>query len=116
MATLFGKEKRIISEHIRNIFNYGELGENVVVRKIRMLTVQYLVKRKNHKSIYERVDVNKPFMELTTFSDELLIINDIKVAKNYLSVDELKYQVKMLSPVEHDYMENIKNGKGGQIE
>ncbi len=38
MAVLFGKSKKTISEHIRNIFNEGELDENVVVRKFRTTT------------------------------------------------------------------------------
>jgi len=123
--------------------------------------------------IYERADADKPFMGLTTFSGDLPTINDIKIAKNYLSADELKilnnlvsgyfdfaeiqamrhkpvymkdyihqldnilsstgeklltnagsinhkqamdkalveyrkYQIKTLSPVEHDYLETIK--------
>lgn len=35
MATLFGKDKRTISEHISNIFREGELEENSVVRNFR---------------------------------------------------------------------------------
>lgn len=35
MAELFEKNKRTISEHIRNIFKEGELDENVVVRNFR---------------------------------------------------------------------------------
>ncbi len=38
MATLFGKDKRTISEHIGNIFKEGELDKNSTVRKFR--TVQ----------------------------------------------------------------------------
>jgi hypothetical protein len=38
MGQLFGKDKRTISEHIRNIFNEGELNENVVVRNFRTTT------------------------------------------------------------------------------
>jgi len=38
MAKLFGKSKKTISEHIRNIFNEGELDEQVVVRKFRTTT------------------------------------------------------------------------------
>lgn len=38
MAALFGKDKRTISEHIRNIFKEGELHENMVVRKFRSTT------------------------------------------------------------------------------
>ena len=40
MATLFGKNKKTISEHIRNIFNEGELDEHLVVRKFRTTTQQ----------------------------------------------------------------------------
>lgn len=36
MGQLFGKDKRTISEHIRNVFNEGELDEEVVVRKFRI--------------------------------------------------------------------------------
>lgn len=35
MSQLFEKDKRAISEHIRNVFNEGELDENSVVRKFR---------------------------------------------------------------------------------
>jgi len=38
MAELFGKSKQTVSEHIRNIFNEGELDEEVVVRKFRTTT------------------------------------------------------------------------------
>lgn len=38
MAGLFGKSKKTISEHIRNIFSEGELEEQVVVRKFRTTT------------------------------------------------------------------------------
>ena len=37
-AELFGKSKKTISEHIRNIFNEGELDEMVVVRNFRTTT------------------------------------------------------------------------------
>jgi hypothetical protein len=36
MAELFNKDKRTISEHIRNIFEEGELDQEVVVRKFRI--------------------------------------------------------------------------------
>ena len=38
MATLFGKNKRTISEHIQNVFKEGELDEKVVVRNFRTTT------------------------------------------------------------------------------
>ena len=39
--------------------------------------------------IYNRVDSNKPFMGLTSFKGELPSINDIDIAKNYLTEEEL---------------------------
>jgi len=47
--------------------------------------------------IYERADASKPFMGLTSFQEELPTINDIKVAKNYLSADELKILNNLVS-------------------
>ncbi len=38
MATLFGKSRSTITEHIGNIFNEGELQEEVVIRKFRHTT------------------------------------------------------------------------------
>ena len=38
MVGLFGKSKKTISEHIRNIFSEGELDEQVVVRNFRTTT------------------------------------------------------------------------------
>lgn len=41
MGALFGKAKRTISEHIRNIFNEEELDENMDVRKFRTTTCEF---------------------------------------------------------------------------
>ncbi|GHT12462.1 toxin Fic [Bacteroidia bacterium] len=38
MSQLFGKDKRTISEHVKNIFKEGELNEKVVVRNFRITT------------------------------------------------------------------------------
>jgi hypothetical protein len=40
MATLFGKDKRTISEYISNVFREGELDEAVVVRKFRSVQIE----------------------------------------------------------------------------
>lgn len=47
--------------------------------------------------IYDRADADKPFMGLTTFKGELPSINDIKIAKNYLTADELKILNNLVS-------------------
>ena len=47
--------------------------------------------------IFERADADKPFMGLTTFSGELPAGKDITIAKNYLTVDELKILNNLVS-------------------
>lgn len=47
--------------------------------------------------IYERADADKPFMGLTTFKGELPCLNEVKIAKNYLSADELKILNNLVS-------------------
>ena len=47
--------------------------------------------------IYERVDAEKPFMGLTSFSGELPAVKDIGVAKNYLKEEELKILNNLVS-------------------
>ena len=40
--------------------------------------------------IYDRADADKPFMGLTTFEGEMPTLKDTRIAKNYLTADELK--------------------------
>ena len=47
--------------------------------------------------IFDRADAEKPFMGLTSFKGELPCINDIKIAKNYLTADELKILNNLVS-------------------
>ena len=47
--------------------------------------------------IFERADAEKPFMGLTTFKGELPCLNEVKIAKNYLSGDELKILNNLVS-------------------
>ncbi|MDO4556009.1 MAG: virulence RhuM family protein [Lachnospiraceae bacterium] len=47
--------------------------------------------------IYERVDAEKPFMGLTSFSGELPALKDISIAKNYLQERELRILNNLVS-------------------
>ena len=40
--------------------------------------------------IYERADATKPFMGLKTFKGEIPVLQDVRIAKNYLDENELK--------------------------
>jgi len=50
MAALFSKAKSTISEHIKNIFDEGELDEKVVVRNFRITTQHGAIKGKTQES------------------------------------------------------------------
>ena len=47
--------------------------------------------------IYERADAEKPFMGLTTFKGEIPVLQDIVIAKNYLTEEELKVLNNLVS-------------------
>lgn len=47
--------------------------------------------------IYERADADKPFMGLTTFAGDFPTKNEVTVAKNYLSENELKVLNNLVS-------------------
>ena len=47
--------------------------------------------------IYERANADSPFMGLTTFPGSIPTLRDVKVAKNYLSAEELKVLNNLVS-------------------
>ncbi|MDD3038728.1 virulence RhuM family protein [Bacteroides sp.] len=59
ISSLFGKAKSTISEHIKNIFEEGELNENMVVRKFRTTTQHGAIedKTQSHEVNYYNLDV-----------------------------------------------------------
>ena len=59
IGSLFGKAKSTISEHIKNIFEEGELNETMVVRKFRTTTQHGAIedKTQSHEVNYYNLDV-----------------------------------------------------------
>ena len=47
--------------------------------------------------IYERADAEKPFMGLTTFKGEIPVLQDVVIAKSYLTEEELKVLNNLVS-------------------
>ena len=47
--------------------------------------------------IYSRADSNKEFMGLTTFSGDLPILEEVRIAKNYLTAEELEKLNRLVS-------------------
>ena len=52
MGELFGKNKRTVSEHIRNIFAEGELQEDSVVREFRTTVAKFATVQTNNFSSF----------------------------------------------------------------
>lgn len=100
LCELYQTSKSNISEHIKHIFEEGELEENAVVRKFRTTAAFFkMVQNKLHYAahghtaaevIYERADASQPFMGLKSFSGDFPVLKDISIAKNYLNDEELK--------------------------
>lgn len=67
MAELFGIDKSGISRHIKNIFDTGELEENVVVAKIATTTQHGAISGKTQTHIVEFYNQYDKFKERTAY-------------------------------------------------
>ena len=65
----------------------------IVQNKLHYATNQHTAA----ETIYERADSNKDFMGLTTFAWVMPTLSDVKIAKNYLTKDELFRLNRMVS-------------------
>ena len=65
----------------------------IVQNKLHYATNQHTAA----ETIYERADSNKDFMGLTTFAWAIPTLSDVKIAKNYLTKDELFRLNRMVS-------------------
>ena len=82
MAELFQRDKSVISRHIKNVFQEGELDQHAVV-------AFFATTAADGKS-YDVADGEAAFMGMTAFIGEKLKKSDAAVAKNYLKEDEIK--------------------------
>ena len=116
MGNLFGKNKRTISEHIRNVFNEGELQEEVVVRKFRHTTQHGAIadKTQTRNVNYYNLDViisigyrvksqqGTRFRQWATqrLKDYLVhgyAINEKRLAQKNVEVEHLKTGIRIIS-------------------
>ena len=90
LVTLYQSSKANVSEHIKYIFEEGELEEKVTVRKFRTVQKNILtVVRKFRTTAVGRVSHQEAIEKATT--------------------EFKKYQVKTLSAVEEDYLRTLKS-------
>ena len=90
LVTLYQSSKANVSEHIKHIFEEGELEEIATVRKFRTVQKNILtVVRKFRTTAVGRVSHQEAIEKATT--------------------EFKKYQVKTLSTVEEDYLRTLKS-------
>ena len=90
LVTLYQSSKANVSEHIKHIFEEGELEEMATVRKFRTVQKNILtVVRKFRTTAVGRVTHQEAIEKATT--------------------EFKKYQVKTLSTVEEDYLKTLKS-------
>ena len=90
MATLFQTSKQNVSLHLRNIFNEGELDEDSVVKKSLTTAANgYNYRSKLYSLIQSRAVSKQPNMGLTNWRGAKVRKQDVTIAKNYLSEEEL---------------------------
>jgi hypothetical protein len=90
MATLFQTSKQNVSLRLRNIFNEGELDEDSVVKESLITAADGKNYRtKLYRFIQSRADSKQPNMGLTNWRGAKVRKQDVTIAKNYLSEEEL---------------------------
>lgn len=103
LAELYQSSKSNVSEHIKHIFEEGELDEESVVRKFRTTASD----GKNYSVIHYNLDMilSSGNRKLLTGAGKVSHDKATKKAKE----EYKKYQAITLSPVEQAYMETIKD-------
>ena len=103
LAELYQSSKSNVSEHIKHIFEEGELDEESVVRKFRTTASD----GKNYSVIHYNLDMilSSGNRKLLTGAGKVSHDEAMKKAKE----EYKKYQAITLSPVEQAYMETIKD-------
>ena len=122
MAELFDVDKSSISRHLKNIFNEGELDEEVVVAKIATTTQHGAIEGKTQNKfhfaitgqtaaeiVYTSADRTKENMGLTTWKnapDGRILKSEVVVAKNYLEEKQIR-QLERAVTGYFDYIEDL---------
>ena len=110
MAELFGVHTPAISKHLKNIFEQGELREEVVVSKMEIPTPHGAIPGKTAAEIvYNQADHTKENMGLTTWKnapDGRILKSDTPIAKNYLDEKQIR-QLERAVTGYFDYIEDL---------
>lgn len=110
MAEFFGVQTPAISKHLKNIFEQGELREEVVVSKMEIPTPHGAIPGKTAAEIvYNQADHTRENMGLTTWKnapDGRILKSDTPIAKNYLDEKQIR-QLERAVTGYFDYIEDL---------
>ena len=106
LVQLYQTSKSNVSEHIKHIFEEGELDENAAVRKFRTTAAD----GKNYNTTYYNLDM---IISLGYRIKSSVATNFQRWATERLKAEQeyRKYQVETLSPVEEAYLETIREAE-----
>lgn len=121
MALLFGVDVRTINEHLKNIFETGELDEDSVIRKFRITASDgksYDTKHYNLDAIISvgyRVNSRQATQfriwatsVLTRYIEDGYVINEIALAKSPEKLDELAGKIRALRATEQNVFAKVR--------
>jgi len=112
MADLFEKDRTVITRHLKNIFNEGELEEDSVCANFahtaedgktyntKYYNLRAITGKTAAEIIYTEADADKIFMGLKTWRhapDGKILKSDVTIAKNYLNEQHLKELERIVS-------------------
>jgi len=103
MAELYGVTVAAINQHIKKIYEDGELVLDSTIKKYLIVQnkLHYAVHRHTAAElIVERADAEKEYMGLTTWEAAphgKIIKADVSIAKNYLNEKEMNYLERIVS-------------------
>ena len=103
LARLYNTSKQNVSQHLKSIFESGELDAETKVKKFFTMgkkegkvaerpiyQMHYAVHEHTAAEvIYDRVDNEKPNVGMTSFRGDYVTKDDVRIAKNYLTENEL---------------------------
>ena len=76
-------------EHLKNLYEKGEIKPDSTIRKFRILC-QEGSRQVTRQIVHQRADASRPRMGLTSWSGEKPHKADVSIAKNYLQPQEIE--------------------------
>jgi hypothetical protein len=96
LSGLFNVKMPVVSKHLKNIFESGELEEDSVISTLATTAVEI---------VYDSADAEKIHMGLTSWqeaTERKILKSDVSIAKNYLSEAHIRELNRIVTKQEED--------------